>query len=198
MSNQLVHVLLDVDGVLNAVRHSYQTIRDGWEHHESYVHEFGRHDGAALTGQAQGTFRIRFSPDLIGALNEIAALPNVRFHWLTTWQDEARYGLSRRVGLTGGDTWPVLGKADYQAARLARWSTETWWKLNAARAHAQANPEAGIVWIDDDLNFEREALEWVEAMFPRVLMICPETEVGLTPADIRRIRSWIETGDIDE
>lgn len=179
-----VHVLLDVDGVLNSVRFG-KPARDGWGRHEKYKHIFGRYDGASLTGQAHGAFVIKYSPDLIDALNDLAALPLIHFHWLTTWLTEARYGLSRRIGLHGTE-WPVLG-----AGEQTTWAgTDTWWKLKAAQAHVESHPDARIVWIDDDIAFDRAAVEWLKTE-PRVMGVCPESEVGLTPEHLDQIRSWI-------
>lgn len=177
-----VHVLLDVDGVLNAVRFG-RPPQDGWPRHAKYKHIFGRYEGAPMTGEAHGAFPIRYSPDLVEALNELAARPEVAMHWLTTWLDEARFGLAPRIGLNGVD-WPVLGKDE------RRLGSPGWWKLAAARAHASEHPGVRIVWIDDDLD-DAEAQEWVGLMSSRVFAVRPESDVGLTPGHLVAINAWV-------
>lgn len=188
-----VHVLLDVDGVINSVRFG-KPPRDGWERHKKYKHIFSdAYEGSNLAGQSHGAFTIKYSPDLIDALNALAARANVSFHWLTTWLSEARYGLGPRVGLEGSNRWPVLGVAEQTI-----WQGRGWWKFKAAQAHAEANPDARIIWIDDDLVHATEAIEWFEAIWPRMLLVMPESEVGLTPEHIAEIEAFIEGREVDE
>lgn len=175
-----VHVLLDVDGVINQIRWK-QPSRSGWSTQKKYRHVFGHHDGSALDGSTE-SYVVRYSPELVAALNDLALLPGVRFFWLTTWLHEAPLGLSPRIGLNGRG-WPVLGKEDHDNP-----TEPGWWKAVAARRHRAENPHAKIIWLDDDL-----ALNPASGF--QLLAIAPDRETGLTPQHISEIRAWIEKGD---
>lgn len=175
-----VHILLDVDGVINQIRWKSPS-RSGWPTQKKYRHVFGHHDGSALDGSTE-SYVIRYSPDLVQALNDLALLPRVRFFWLTTWLHEAPLGLAPRIGLSGRN-WPVLGKEAHDHP-----TEPGWWKAVAARQHRAENPRVRIVWLDDDL-----ALNPASGF--QLLAIAPDRETGLTPQHISEIRAWIEKGD---
>ena len=51
-------------------------------------------------------------------------------------------------------------------------------------------PERPVIWTDDDLGGERDAVRWVERNVPRRLLLSPRAAVGLTPRQLRAIRSY--------
>jgi hypothetical protein len=66
-----------------------------------------------------------------------------------------------------------------------------WWKLAAARAVAEAEPDRRIVWIDDDLADQAEdTSEWLAAN-EQVLVVSPEYTTGLTHAELDRVEAWL-------
>lgn len=186
----ITHVLLDVDGVLNAL--TYEGAPDpGWEcPWKGFVHRFGYYEGAPAGEASPLGYPIHYKPDLIAALNRLAARPSVKFFWLTTWLDEAPYGLAPRLGLHGR-AWPVLGKTEWKNEG----STHGWWKLRAARAHAAAHSHARIIWCDDDLRLNSAATTWLAEFGADGLPIIPRYDTGLTPEHIAQMQTFVEKCD---
>lgn len=162
-------IYLDVDGVLNAV-----TFNDppqwGW-------------DGAAIKVVVNG-WPITYSPDLVAAINEVAAIPGVGIYWLTTWCHDAPQKLAAVIGLRGED-WPVVG-FDHWRSKVHK----TWWKLTAIREHL-ADFEGGVLWIDDDLHYDQAAVDWLRET-PSVVGLCPRTELGVTRRQARIIADFAD------
>ena len=151
-----VHVYLDVDGVLNAFPASHDP---GWGWGQSEVVNVNR-------------FPICYSPAMVDALNALSEV--ARFHWLTTWREDAPSLLAPTIGLIGTD-WPVLDAPEFFGGKHG------WWKLRAIREHVEATRPDRAFWIDDDIAFDRDAQAWLETV-PHVIPICPKTSVGLTRA----------------
>jgi len=102
-------IYLDVDGVLNAVSKKSPTLTaTGW--------------GEWKTAPVNG-WPILWAPELITALNELAAREDVTFKWLTTWTDDAAKVLSPAIGIEGQE-W---GSSPRRSARMGRptWLVET-------------------------------------------------------------------------
>lgn len=167
-----VDIYLDVDGVINAVT---DTIPDwGWDC-EPQIFKY-RH-----------AFTITVAPPLVQRLNSLAARRDVQFHWLTTWLRDAPSVLCDEIGLCGQD-WPVLGEYDYRGGDR-KMSDTSWWKGHAVIREAGTNP---LIWIDDDLRFDIDAIKWCIEQGDRVLGIAPRTEVGLTLQHLDGIEAWID------
>lgn len=157
-----VWVYLDVDGVINTVGN--RRPQWGWEDEATEV-------------QVNG-FSILYSPEMVAALNDLADMPHVRMHWLTTWEYDAPNDLCPIVGLKG-QVWPVLRNApQYEPTPTA------WWKHRIIREHLPAGQRA--LWIDDDIAFDRAAGEWLDQN-PNVTPVCPRTELGITRRQMRLI-----------
>ena len=167
-------IYLDVDGVLNAVSKKSPTLTaTGWDEWET----------APVNG-----WPILWAPELITALNELAAREDVTFKWLTTWTDDAAKVLSPAIGINGQE-WEVL-----HGDQHAWGGRRGWWKLEAIRADVEeTNPDL-FIWIDDDLSMESEALEWVGDSDSRVA-ISPFMREGLTRENIETIRGLIEPAE---
>lgn len=170
MSGEQVDVFLDVDGVVNAVH--FQT-PPGWEWPDE------------ATVGANG-FGIRYSPTLVARLNALAARPNVQMHWLTTWEHDARTELSPKIGLDG-EHWPVIGTELHYSNELG----DGWWKWHAIRDFVDENQPTRVIWIDDDLTYDRKAMEWLAAHH-EVFWVCPKTHRGLTPSEMAYIERRAE------
>jgi hypothetical protein len=162
-------LLLDVDGVLNAVR---QDLPEGWQR--------GRFNGYVLS----------WDPSVVARLRAMHESGRVELQWLTTWTELADQLLAGPLGLPRGlrthsrDAAPTGFGGSLQAA-------SSWWKLTAAQAVAQAEPGRRIVWIDDDLGLQAEdTREWLAA-HGDVLVVAPEFRTGLTHAELDRVEDWL-------
>jgi hypothetical protein len=163
-------LLLDVDGVLNAPR---VNLPEGWER--------GTFNGYVLSWDPTVTARLR-------GLHESG---RVEIQWLTTWTTDADRLLAEPMGLPRGlvtharaDSAPTgfLGPLGGRAS---------WWKLAAARAVAEAEPDRRIVWVDDDLAEQAaDTGEWLAA-HPHVLVVAPDLFLGLTHAQLDEIEAWL-------
>lgn len=131
--SDLLHVYLDVDGVLNAMAHrtpaGYRTARAG--HHN-----------------------LAWNPAIITALTALTSRGDVQGVWLTDWEDDTA-DLCHLTGLDALD-WPVLtGDHHFNTG-------SDWWKLTALQAHQQAHPTR-FAWVDNDLPAEHDAVAWARA-----------------------------------
>ena len=163
-------LLLDVDGVLNA---ACLDLPDGWKR--------GTFNGFVMSWDPTVTARLR-------ALHESG---RVEIHWLTTWAANADRLLAEPMGLPRGlKTHAREGAAPTGFAGELR-GLSSWWKLAAARAVAEAEPDRRIVWIDDDLAEQAaETGEWLAA-HPHVLVVAPDLFAGLTHAQLDEIEAWL-------
>jgi hypothetical protein len=155
-------LLLDVDGVLNAVT---DTAPDTWPTWQ-------------MT-RARG-FVIHWSPDMIAALNRLAE--RVELRWLTTWWADVEH--LAFLGL------PEMTVANTEDEYLGLQSPMAWWKLaTAQRVYAEGRP---VIWVDDDLSFDKPAMEWgLSVPSGTLLGICPATFRGLTPDAVAEIERWL-------
>lgn len=153
-------LLLDVDGVLNAVTDTDPKTWTDWQ-----------------IDRANG-FGIRWSPSMIAALTRISE--RVEMRWLTTWWD-----MTERLDFLG---LPPMEVANTREEYLSRAS---WWKLPVAqRVYAEGRP---VIWIDDDLSYDKEALEWGRSLPTGTLLgISPTTFRGLEPTHIAVIEDWLD------
>lgn len=119
---------------------------------------------------------IHWSESVCSRLN---SLP-VEIHWLTTWQEDANKYIGQELGWP---QYPVL--SNIQRTEML---DANWWKL----PYAQKEYDAGhsIIWLDDDIVFSPEALEWLETTDrDRLLTISPE--YGLTHEHLDHIEQWL-------
>jgi membrane-associated protease RseP (regulator of RpoE activity) len=164
-------LLLDVDGVLNAVQFDLPA---GWRR--------GTFNGFVLSWDPTVTARLR-------GLHESG---RVELQWLTTWTENADKLLAEPMGLPRGlrthDREDVL-PTGFEGERRGIWG---WWKLAAARAVAEAEPGRRIVWIDDDLvEPAADTSEWLEAN-AQVLVVAPDLVIGLTHEELDRVEAWLD------
>ena len=164
-------LLLDVDGVLNALLHD---LPEGWR---------------------RGTFHgyvLSWDPTVVARLRELHDAGRVELQWLTTWTHLADELLAEPLELPRG-----LRTHDREAMLPTGFigrpgAVAGWWKLAAARAVAEAEPGRRIVWIDDDLADQAtDTSEWLAAN-GRVLVVAPELAAGLTHAELDRVEAWLD------
>ncbi|MCU6479045.1 hypothetical protein [Arthrobacter sp. A2-55] len=129
-----------------------------------------------------GPYDCLWSHDLVRELNVLSVLPNVQFNFLTSWEDHAREFLPS-IGLDCSD-WPFLTGVDGD-------SPGDWWKLRALQRAQPMVPLDRLVWIDDELNRQPEALGWLKTLGVPVLAISPCPVTGLTPAHLETIKTFV-------
>ena len=129
-----------------------------------------------------GMLEVAYAGALVDGLNGLAGLPGLRCVWLTSWEDMAAEYLCPAIGLDGGH-WPCLTAAGAGTG-------ETWWKLAALQEDLAANTPDGMVWIDDQLRYEQEALAWAAFLGPRILMVSPDPRRGISPAELAAVSTF--------
>jgi hypothetical protein len=163
-------LLLDVDGVLNA---ALLNLPDGWRR--------GTFNG----------FLLSWDPTVSARLRELHESGRVEIQWLTTWAENADQLLAEPMGLPRGlrvHTREGFTSTGF-SGRLA--GAAGWWKLDAAREVALAEPDRRIVWIDDDLAQQADdVIEWLGAN-PHVLVVAPDLFIGLTHEQLDEIEAWL-------
>ena len=167
-------LLLDVDGVLNAVQFDLPA---GWRR--------GTFNGFVLS----------WDPTVTARLRDLHESGRVELQWLTTWTENADKLLAEPMGLPRGlrthDREDVL-PTGFEGERRGIWG---WWKLAVARAVAEAEPGRRIVWIDDDLvEPAADTSEWLAAN-GQVLVVAPDFQRGLTHEELDRIEAWLDPSD---
>jgi hypothetical protein len=185
--------LLDVDGVLNAV--AKRPDRGVWRD--------WRHGRATADGVE---WPIWFSPTVTGTVARLHESGVVEVRWLTTWGVHANGELRELLGVpeleVAGEPPHVTGDhgAESHGQAVAREEPDdakvSWWKLEAVQRTLIDEPERPVIWTDDDLGSERDAVAWVERHVPRRLLLSPRPDVGLTPRQLRAIRSYC--GDLTD
>ncbi len=179
-------LLLDVDGVINAV--SPWPSRDEWPQElwqQSVVED--------LAGQRWPILSASPVVAYLRALDEAGA---VEFRWHTTWQESARHRLAPALGLPD---WPVADAPEY-THRLdsgyggGRAADGRWWKT-AAAVRVVEQEHRRLVWIDDDIRYEAVHDEDVARLLrnPRVLALSPVTDTGIARADVHAINDFLQS-----
>lgn len=160
--------LLDVDGVLNALR----------------VDVPGDH--RRFPARTQGrTFVITYRPALMARIHTLHDQGVVEIRWLTTWCEDAATAIASRVDLPA---FAVEGAEDYRTDTGSHW-----WKATVARRLVNQNPSRPLIWTDDDLDWGHEIgeLDWL-VDHPARLVISPDPALGLTDAALEDIGRFCE------
>ena len=163
-------LLLDVDGVLNAAR---VDLPAGWER--------GTFNGYVLT----------WDPTITARLRELHVSGRVEMQWLTTWTADADRLLAEPMGLPRGLVTHARGDSAPTGFAGVFGGRSGWWKLTAARAVAEAEPDRRIIWVDDDLAMQAaDTGDWLAAN-PHVRLVAPDLFVGLTQQQPDAIEAWL-------
>ena len=181
-------LLLDVDGVLNAVTRTP----------DAHVWT----DWVTGTARANGrSWPITFSPTPVARLAAWHRDGAVELRWLTTWGFAANEGLHELLGLPALE---VAGVPDGpgSASELAEASlagstaaapdalTGRWWKLDAVRRLLAAEPGRPTVWVDDELRGAGNAFAaWAGSV--GIVTVGPDPATGLTTHDLDRIEAFL-------
>lgn len=169
-------LFIDFDGVFNAMHHNPQI-----------------HTRTNLTC-AGDSYKINYNPEVIQAINEIAAHPEVIVIWLTTWVDGEDETVFDPIGF---DRMPFIGKVDYSA---------DWWKWDVVKEWSESQTEPyRLVWIDDDIKHKirMELNDWGTNIHPHnpvtkfieqehVFAISPNSDHGLVIDHLDQIEAFLE------
>ena len=178
-------VLLDVDGVLNALdpEHGSEGGRTDWKH------------GSAM---ADGTrWPITWSPTAVQRLAAWHREGRIELQWLTTWGHDANAELR---GLLDLPQLVVAGTYQDEDADGAATATETqshaaaapsapdplsghWWKYDVVRRVLNEQPDRQVIWVDDELQPGTAFRRWADDQ-PDLLAIGPDPAVGLREVDL--------------
>jgi hypothetical protein len=186
--------LLDIDGVLNAV--AAEPDRSVWPDWQQ---------GSAEAGGA--SWPIRFSPSVARTIRRLHEQDLVEVRWLTTWRDDANRQLRRLLDLPAFDVVPDAATSDattatpplahdaetssHGAATAAYRPVEgEWWKFAAVRDAVDRLDGRPLIWTDDELDDEPDAVAWVAKNVRDPLVIAPAPQVGLTPRHLQVIEEF--------
>lgn len=168
-------IYLDVDGVLNSLSKNPPKKMTGWE---------GDWNKVKVTISDGNSYPILWAEELIQALNDLDSREDVTFKWLTTWQDDAVSSLSPVIGL--GADWEVLhGDNVYHSF------TEDWWKLKAIREDIDKTQPERVVWIDDDITYDKKTWSFLQEKGDTLYSVAPVSTLGVTKKQINGILEFI-------
>jgi len=174
-------LLLDVDGVLNAV--TLAPDEAVWP------------DWRTGTADANGrTWTIRWSPTDVARLLHWHEQGLVELQWLTTWGHHANVALRQLLGapeLAVAGTHDEQGSAsDLAAPSLAQVTaaapdelTGRWWKLDVVRRVVAEEPDRPVIWVDDELRGSGNPYaDWARGA--GIVAVGPQPDRGLDRADL--------------
>jgi hypothetical protein len=164
-------LLLDVDGVLNALQ---PDLPENWRR--------GTYNGFVLS----------WDPTVTERLRELHASGRVELQWLTTWTERADELLAEPMGLPRGLRTHSRDGVLPTGFEGPLGGAAGWWKLTAARSVAEAEPGRRIVWIDDDLAHRAADTGDFLAGNERVLVVAPDFLTGLTHDELDRVEAWLD------
>lgn len=178
-------VLLDVDGVLNALGPPDDSWAD-WQY------------GSAAALERE--WPIRFSPTVVTAVRGWAATVEVR--WLTTWGHAANEGLRHLLGLpelsvagtpdaAAVPATPAAGALSAVTPAAPDGLTGRWWKLDVVRSLVGRQPERRLVWVDDDLAADPVARAWLRG-HTECLLIAPNPLTGLVARELATVAAFLK------
>lgn len=130
-----------------------------------------------------GMLDVAYAGELVDGLNHLARQPGVRCVWLTSWESMAADYLCPAIGLDGGH-WPCLSAEGAGTGA-------GWWKLSALQNDLADNVPDGIVWIDDQLRYEDQALAWARFLGARILVVSPDPRLGITPSELASVSAFL-------
>jgi hypothetical protein len=182
-------VLLDVDGVLNAV--------SAWGRSDAWP------DWRTGLATADGRpFPITWSPTVVAAVVSWQQVAQVQ--WLTTWGHDANTSLRLLLDLpelvvagTYDDVDGPAGEADVDGPAHASVApaapdrlTGRWWKFDVVRRIVRTGGPRRIAWLDDDLAGQDDVREWMRE-HTTSLLVAPDPRSGLTRSHLDAVAEFL-------
>lgn len=170
----MAHILLDIDGVLNP---------SPFAPHDSPDWKF---EPQLKSSKASGGFTLNLSREMAGAILGLGC----DIQWLTTWGHHAHFNVGMHFDWIN---YPVLAEPP-ESRGMYGGSTDWLWKPRAVMDFLK-NPGDKVIWVDDDADYY--VAHWSEhglVLDPhnRLLVVCPDTDTGLTKAHIESIREFLK------
>lgn len=165
------HILLDIDGVVNAVyplpiHKEISDLSGEWK--EGYVDRYKFH----------------WNQEVIDFLNDLFIDNHLVI--LSTWRQWAIDKVFPTVGLTVPEHHTVLDSTtDPESAQDV--DPTNWWKERFAREFIESHPGDKFVWIDDDINNVPE-MGWLRN---NTLTVSPTFSVGISRYDMMKINAFL-------
>lgn len=165
MVKPLPLIALDVDGVLAP---------DGGLHEERAAWPLDSYRRAT----SPGSFNLPAPEEVLAFLREIHETGLARIVWLTAWRWNAADHLA-----------PDWNLPEFEVLSAHETEEFGWWK--AAAIAPFMDGVRPVIWIDDDLDYSREAGDVPSAWDAQTTYICPDLRAGLTPAHLELIRTLL-------
>lgn len=160
-------LLMDVDGVLNAI--------NGSQNRKTYVIE-------TIIGSDGGRYTVRLNRKLPGFLDELTNhfLPV----WATMWDDDANVHLSPLLGLP---SLPVLPCADNGWKCNGTFRDGLHHKVDVIEASVDERPFA---WVDDEIG--EADFKWATERLTPSFLVPVDPRMGLQRHHVDRLIAWAE------
>jgi hypothetical protein len=185
-------VLLDVDGVLNALGRPLPPTGP---------------TGGPVQRASRVAYPIAWSPSAVRRLLDWHEQGLAEVQWLTTWGHDANRSLRELLDMpvlvvagTFADAFDDsdhLGEPDVGADALAAVTpaardelTGRWWKFDLVRRVVREQPGRRLVWLDDDLAGQDDVRAWLQHEAD-CLPLAPPRVSGLRPLDLEVVGAWL-------
>lgn len=163
-------ILLDVDGVLNPCPFNKHPRGLEWK----FEPEF-------RSSVESGRWPLNLSKEMGQALLDLKC----EVRWLTTW--------IRDEDFANKDIGPALGWEHQRVCKISvRGMSDHWWKPRTVKELLQS-PGPKVIWIDDDADgFAQHFDEGELDPHNRLLIISPESDIGITREHIDTIKLFLQ------
>lgn len=166
------HILLDIDGVINAI---YPT-----QAHKELSDLSGEWRDSFING-----FWFNWNTEVIDYINDLTE--NHHLVILSTWRKTAIEDVFPVVGLNVPETYVVLDP-DTDSTSFTSPDAENWWKEVHAKEFIESHSDDSFVWIDDDhANVRVDTSLWSD----NVLIVSPNQRTGISLLDMQSINEFI-------
>lgn len=166
------HILLDIDGVVNAIYPSQaqKELTDlSGEWKEGYI----------------GQYKFHWNQEVIDYLNDLFKQHNLVI--LSTWRQLAIDKVFPELGLHIPDNHIVLDK-DTDPTSFQDPNPFLWWKATFAKEFIESYPNDSFIWIDDDLKAVGH-YSWTDDY--NILFVSPDTSTGISLKDMQTINAYL-------
>lgn len=177
MSDPRPAILVDVDGVLNAML-ACNKPRRTCPCHPGWIHVTARPEGMK--------YRLHLYPSMGPALLKMAADTGAELVWASTWENHANHWVGPEIGLPQLPFVPISFRPRSGFRFIASIGE---WKARQVNQWAGGRP---FVWFED----EPDAVDGLAALrapdSPPALIVPVDERTGLTDDHLAQARMWLE------